>query len=133
MSQPLQYAPPPTGPNANLRKIAKQQRTLMYCILSEIFILLASMVLRGSLPPILAILLYLAYVGIAVTATVYVFMLAISLYNVALGVVLGILTLVPLVGLLILLTVNGKATRVLRAHGVRVGLLGADPSTLPAA
>jgi hypothetical protein len=68
-------------------------------------------------------------------------MLAIGIYNTALGIVLGILTLVPLVlgiltlvplvGLLVLLAVNNKATTILRSHGLKVGLLGADPKQIP--
>lgn len=54
-----------------------------------------------------------------------VFLLAVKLYGTALGIVLGILSLIPLIGLLVLLGVNGKATSVLRANGVKVGLLGA--------
>jgi hypothetical protein len=41
---------------------------------------------------------------------------------------LGILTLVPLLGLIILLIVNQRATGVLQAKGYRVGLLGASLS-----
>jgi hypothetical protein len=44
------------------------------------------------------------------------------------GVLLGILTLIPLIGLIVLLVINGKATKVLRANGHRVGLLGASLS-----
>src|SRR5260221_11674597 len=42
---------------------------------------------------------------------VFVFMLAIKLYNTALGIVLGLLTLVPLINLIVLLVMNGKATK----------------------
>ena len=58
-------------------------------------------------------------------------MLAIAIYNTAMGIVLSILTLVPLVGLIILLIVNGKATGILRANGIKVGLLGAKTSQIP--
>ena len=52
-------------------------------------------------------------------------MLALAIYGTALGIILGILTLIPLVGLIILLIVNGKATNLLREDGIHVGLLGA--------
>jgi len=40
-------------------------------------------------------------------------------------IVLGVLSLVPLIGLLVLLVVNGKATNILRQNDIKVGLLGA--------
>ena len=51
-------------------------------------------------------------------------------YGSGLGILLGVLCLLPLVGLLVLLAVNGKATRVLKQNGIRVGLLGADLSSI---
>ena len=38
--------------------------------------------------------------------------------------------LVPLLGLLLLLSISGKATKELRAAGIKVGLLGANPSDI---
>jgi hypothetical protein len=70
--------------------------------------------------------------AVSVTAAVFVFMLALSLYSTGAGIVLGILTLIPVVGLIVLLVINGKATNVLRRHGIRVGLMGADPGQIPA-
>jgi hypothetical protein len=49
-------------------------------------------------------------------------------YSVASGILLGIGTFIPCVGLLILLMINGKATKILRENGHNVGLLGADLS-----
>jgi len=41
-----------------------------------------------------------------------------------------ILTIIPLIGLIVLLIINSKATSALRAAGVRVGLLGANLNDL---
>lgn len=41
-----------------------------------------------------------------------------------------ILTIIPLVGLIVLLVINSKATSALRLAGVRVGLLGANLNDL---
>src|SRR5581483_2055942 len=46
--------------------------------------------------------------------------------NSGVGVLLGILALIPLINVIVLLVVNGAATRVLREHGIKVGLLGAS-------
>lgn len=67
-------------------------------------------------------------VGLA--GTVFVFLLAIKVYSTGVGVLLGILTLVPCIGLIVLLIVNGKATGILKQNGIKVGLLGANLSQI---
>jgi len=57
-------------------------------------------------------------------------MLATKLYSTVLGVFLGLLTLIPILGFLVLLTVNGKATRMLKKYDISVGLLGANLSKI---
>ena len=42
-----------------------------------------------------------------------------------------VLSLIPLVNLIALLVLNRKATTALQAHGVRVGLMGANKDDLP--
>ena len=79
----------------------------------------------------IALLFVVLIVAANITACVFVFMLAIKIYGTGSGVLLGIGTLVPLVGLIVLLTVNGKATKILRNHNIRVGFLGEDLSKVP--
>lgn len=123
---PLNYAPPARN---DLREIAKRQRAIMICILVYIIAVIAQFIL----PPELRIIVSIAILAVMVTATVFVFMLAIALYSTGVGIVLGILTMVPLVGLIVLLIVNGKATNVLREHGIQVGLMGARLDQVPEA
>lgn len=73
----------------------------------------------------------LGLIASAITGAAFVFLLALSLYSTGAAVVLGICMFIPLVGLIILLVVNGKATSVLREHGVHVGLLEAGMSDIP--
>ena len=63
---------------------------------------------------------------------VFVFLLSTRVYGSGSGIALGILTLCPCVGLISLLVVNGRASGVLKEHGIRVGLLGARSSDLRA-
>jgi hypothetical protein len=63
-------------------------------------------------------------------STVFVFLLAMKVYGVPIGILLGILAMVPCLGLLVLLMINGKATRVLRHNGIRIGFMGANLSEL---
>jgi len=72
-----------------------------------------------------------AAMGVLILAAVFVFLLAVSVYSTGTGIASGAVILIPWVGLIVLLVINLKATRILRAHGVSVGLLGADPSQLP--
>jgi hypothetical protein len=124
---PLNYAAPPPAGRTDLREIAVRQRMIMICILSYLLLVVAQFVV----PPPLRIVLGLVALGVTITATVFVFMLSLALYGTAAGIVLGLLTLIPLIGLIVLLIVNGKATNILREHGIRVGLLGANPNQIP--
>jgi hypothetical protein len=124
--QQLGYAPPP--PRTDLRTIAVRQRVIMWCILAYIVLIFG----QFAFPPELRLIPALLAMAASVTAAVFVFMLAIALYNTGAGIVLGLLTLVPLVGLIVLLIINNKATNTLRQHGIKVGLMGADPRQIPA-
>jgi hypothetical protein len=122
----LNYATP-SGRMVDLRTIAMRQKAIMFCILGY----LALVVLQFVVPPEVRLVLALLAFGVSVTGAVFVFMLALSLYNTATGIILGILTLIPLVGLIVLLVINGKATNILRQHGIQVGLLGAKSDQIP--
>jgi hypothetical protein len=122
---PLQYAQPVRD---DLRYIATRQRGLILCILANVTCLVLQFVL-----PDLSVLFAVAGFAASVTGMVFVFMLAIRIYNTGLGIVLGILTLIPLLGLIVLLVVNGKATKILRENNIRVGILGAKPDQIPSA
>jgi hypothetical protein len=128
---PLQYATHTNVAMIDLKQVALQQRAVNLCILAEIVVAMVrfALVSKASLP--LALAMGMIYLAVAVIGAVFIFMLAISLYSTGAGIVMGILTLVPLVGLIVLLIVNSRATRVMRNHGIKVGLLGADPATIP--
>lgn len=119
-AQPVEPVPVPVA-RPDLRIIAQQQRILLLCIL----VYLIAIVARLTLPPQLQIFVGLAGAAAIITATVFVFMLAIRLHGTGVGILLGILTLIPLIGLISLLIVNQKATNELKSHGIQVGLLGA--------
>lgn len=116
----------PTVSRDDLRNTAVCQKGILFCILGQIVVV----ILQFFLPPELKLIVPIAGVPISVIATVFVFLLAIRIYSVALGILLGILTLIPCVGLFVLLIINGKATAFLTSHGVRVGLLGAKMSDI---
>jgi hypothetical protein len=133
MSQPppttpptLNYAPPPPRPRADLRNIAIRQRRVIFCILAYFI----AMIMQFVLPPDL-ITSGLSMIAVMIMAAVFVFMLALDVYGTGEGIIMGILALIPLVGLIVLLLINNRATRLLRQHGIRVGLFGADTRQIP--
>ena len=85
------------------------------------------------IPPPFTIIVRLIVLADVVVDTVIIFMLAIKVYHIAVGIILGILTLVPCLGLLVLLLINSKATSILIQNGFKVGLLGDKLSTIDSA
>jgi hypothetical protein len=115
-----------SGSREDLLRVAKYQKVVLVCIL----IYLVAVIGRLALPLQLQSVVVLGVLVAVLVGAVFVFLLAIKVYGTVLGIVLGILSLIPLVGLLVLLMVNGKATSVLKQNGIRVGLLGADLSAI---
>lgn len=110
-----------SGRQEDVRSVALYQKGILVCIL----IYLCAVVGQFLLPPELRIVVGLAILLVGLAGTVFVFLLATKVYGVGLGILFGILTFIPCIGLLMLLVINGKATNVLRQNGYRVGLLGA--------
>ena len=111
-----------SGSREDLRAVAKYQKGILICIL----IYLAAVVGQFALPIEVRLFLALGVIVVAITGAVFVFLLAIKVYGPGLGTLLGILSLVPFFGLFVLLIVNGKATKILRQNGVKVGFIGAN-------
>jgi hypothetical protein len=83
-----------------------------------------------AIPAELRPIIGLGILVVGLVGTVFVFLLAIKVYSTGVGVLLGILTFVPCIGLIVLLVVNGKATAILKQNGIKVGLLGVDLSQI---
>lgn len=125
----LDYAVPMRN---DLRLIASRQKGLIYCILGYIVgIMLLMMPAADSMAALLKVMAGFTILAAVITAAVFAFMLAIALYGTGPGVAMGIFTLIPYIGIIFLLRVNAKATKVLRQHGVRVGFMGARLSDVP--
>jgi hypothetical protein len=112
---------------SDLRAIATFQKIILLCIL----VYFVGVILQLALPEALRLILALAILGVILVSTVFVFLLATKVYGTGQGVLFAILTLIPLVGLIVLLIINGKATTVLKENGIKVGLLGASLSDIP--
>jgi hypothetical protein len=129
------YAPPraseraigvKSGRREDLRTVAVAQKSILVCILLYLLGLIGVFIV----PPEYRLYALIPVVLVGITAVVSVFILAMKVYNVALGILLGIGTTLGCIGLLVLLMVNQKATRILEANGHHVGFFGADLSKL---
>ncbi|MFZ5829941.1 MAG: hypothetical protein ACOY3P_07625 [Planctomycetota bacterium] len=143
-SNPFQSPQADLGPHIlagdsveRLRNIALYQKAIVFCVLAEIVLYVALFMLpaiQTSGPGssifvgLVAILVVLLSILVVVAAVVFVALLATQLYNLAVGIICAVLTVVPCVGLLVLLILSQKATNVLKQHGYSVGLLGARMS-----
>ena len=111
---------------SELRAIANYQKGIIVCILLNICLFAASFMMEQED----RIYLLIGYVPIALVSLACVFMLATTVYGTAVGVILGVLILLPCIGLIVLLIVNQKATSILKSHGIHVGLFGANTSRI---
>jgi predicted RNA-binding Zn-ribbon protein involved in translation (DUF1610 family) len=119
------------GKRSDLRQIATAQRFLIICILCQVVAYGISAAVQRQQPPsplvpVAGLLLLAAWICGAVCA----FTLAIKLYKTALGIFLGVLTLIPCLGLFILLLINSRATNTLKENGINVGFFGASGSDI---
>lgn len=112
-----------------LRRVAKYQQWVIYSILANIGINVASMAARGQ---DLVVVLAIATVAIVILLFIIasIGLLANELMGIGLAIVCGILMVVPCISLITLLVVNGKATTFLQQHGVKVGFMGANPNSI---
>lgn len=124
----------PAGmPSQDVYEIAKRQRWLIGAIGATLLLIVSSFVMPGIINQMpegsanIAAILYAVFaIAVRVFVLVCVFSLARQLYGTGIGILMLILSLLPLIGLIVLIMVNMKATKFLQQHGVKVGLMGAD-------
>jgi hypothetical protein len=127
------YAPPTakvyargikSGRREDLKAVASAQKAIIVCILLYFCTIAARFVIPAQYN--LQLLLWVILLGLV--STVSVFVLAMKVYGVIQGVLAGVLTMVPCVGLIFLFYINRTATTILRDNGHEVNLFGADLS-----
>lgn len=132
-------APVSEGPHVDmpqdrerLRRIAGAQRLVNVAVLLYLGIIPINVGLRmtGVVASWIGLLVLVYLFVVLVVGVIAVFRLA-SMFR---GTVVALLYLVgmivPLLGLLLLVSLSGRATKELRAAGINVGLLGANPKTI---
>lgn len=108
-----------------LRNIAKKQKILLWSVLGGI---LSYFLIFSAQNQALATLILF---GVGIFQIYALFSLASAIRSSALRIVLLIVGLfIPLVNLLMLLSINNEASKILKASGVKVGLMGANPDDI---
>jgi hypothetical protein len=124
----------PPRPPRELRRIALYHRLVLACVVVQLGIWIGYTVAvstglaRDNGEGAVLALIWTAGVGLA--GGLLVFRLTAESVGPVGGAVLGLLTAVPLLGLFLLTVASNRATAVLRANGVRVGLFGARTSDI---
>jgi hypothetical protein len=124
-----------SGKAEDLKKVAQYQKGIIYCILANLALIVvnivAGQVLEGGAEAMAGLAIIGIYLLVAVAQLACIVLLATQVYNIGVGILIGILSFVPCLNLILLLVVNQKATSVLQQNGIKVGLMGADMSQLP--
>jgi hypothetical protein len=115
-----------SGRREDLRSVALYQKGILVCILIQLIAIASQFFVPAQVQQIFFLGMFVA----SLAGTVFVVLLAIKVYGAILGIFLGLITLAPCIGLIVLLLVNGKATNTLRQNGIKVGLMGANLSSI---
>lgn len=125
------YQSPPEIPTAvrlsentrqDMKEIASYQKGIIACIL----LYMLAVVGQFALPTGFRLMVGLSVLGLGFAGMIFVILLGLRVYSTPVALIFAILALIPGIGLLVLLFVNGRATEVLRQNGIKVGLLGAS-------
>jgi len=118
----------------DLLRIAESQKGVLICILLMFSLWLGAALLSPGetepANPLVALTVLFGLFVLSLVSVVLVFRLAIATRGMRSGIFLGALALLPGLSLIALLIVNSTATRILKANGIRVGLLGANLSSI---
>ncbi len=115
-----------SGSREDLKSVAQYQKGILVCI----SVYLIAVISQFAIPAEFRFILVLGVLVVGLAGMVFVFLLATKAYSTGVGVLLAILTLIPCLGLIVLLVINGKATGILKQNGIKVGLLGANLSQI---
>ena len=113
-----------------LREVARRQRLVLLAVGLNIIFNVLAMALNTGENPLLAIGVAVVALGIVAFSMFAMFQLANRVYGMAAAIVCSLLMLVPCISLITLLVVNQRATSLLQAARIKVGLFGADPATI---
>ena len=109
--------------------IAKNQKYVLIFLLFRIISYL--LIMGGMTGDVLGQLFSLLVLVFSILTVIFFVKLMIALRIATVWVVVrAVLSFLPIIGLVVLLVVNSKATKVLKSTGIEIGLLGASKSTI---
>ena len=122
-------APPPQTYDprrgVDLRAVGKRQRSLLWFILALLAFQLSLFTSALGFPPAFELVVALLYWALLISILVSVLRLLAALgVHVIWRIFCALLLIAPCINLLVLLVINGRATRALKDAGLRVGLMG---------
>jgi len=115
------------GKGEELKQIAYYQRRVMSCILVQIVAYVPCAAFSRT-NPALAGIFGLVVLCALIAGVCFAVLLAMRVYSTGVGIIMGLLGIIPCFGLLMLLIINQAATKRLTNSGIKVGFLGADMS-----
>lgn len=116
----------------NLVAIAKAQKGLLWLVLGLIMMYVVQFTVISAGSPALTLAFAALYFVVMLVSMFMVGRLARAIgYNWFVVVVACLLLVVPLINLLIILSVNGRASMLLKLTGVKVGLMGVSERDMP--
>ncbi|MEM6472544.1 MAG: hypothetical protein AAF802_23480 [Planctomycetota bacterium] len=133
--QPPITAKPHTGGSGRrefLRRVARAQRRTNLAALIYLGLLATNFFIQRAASgeawgDMAVVLLTLPVIGFAMFA---IHGLAATLSGRVVAIAYTVAVILPLIGLLVLILLSSQATRKLKKHGIRVGLMGADPDEI---
>lgn len=116
---------------SNIIEIARYQRGLLFVILFRFPMELAAIL--GLVPPNNISMIIFALIGLVLLVAIL-FMIIQLLGAMSYGFITVLLCVIlvffPMIGLITLLVINGRATKILREAGLKVGFMGVNPNDL---
>lgn len=118
--------------------LAAAQRELLCAVLAATVVYVGNMIFIGLLEEIPPLIMLASVIGLAVLAIVVVVVQIFAVVrisralqeNLSTAIVFGLLMLLPFLSLIILLALNGMASKRFQQAGIRVGLFGANRSDI---
>jgi hypothetical protein len=118
----------PRLPGEELRRLARYQRWVIACVLAQISMWVAALLMMGFLSGSsidMDVPLFLTLI-LGVAGGVYAFLIYWAIRDPFWACMMGFASMVPFLGFLALAAVNSETTKLLNRNGVQVGFFGAD-------
>ena len=106
----------------NILIIAKRQKYLL--IVFFMYFLLAG--IAGSAGPDIKPLIQLSLLPVMLAVVIFTAVLCWKVYGTTVAIIMTILSIIPLINILVMLSANSRANQLIKSKGFRVGLLGAN-------